>query len=167
VIAVDVGRGQLDWGLRNDPRVHPVEGINARHLRPEDLPLAPEVALVDVSFISLRLVLPAIGECLPHGAEIVMLVKPQFEVGRRAVGKGGIVREAASHREAVARIAAFAVDIGWQVVAVVPSPVAGTKGNLEFFLHVARRADGPPGDGSWPDLVERAVEEAHRQGAEP
>jgi len=115
VLALDVGRGQLDWGLRCDPRVVPLEGINARYLEPTRLPALPRLAVIDVSFISLRLVLPAVAACLAPEGSIVALIKPQFEVGRGKVGKGGIVRDPSLHREAVAEIARFAMDQAWRI----------------------------------------------------
>jgi 23S rRNA (cytidine1920-2'-O)/16S rRNA (cytidine1409-2'-O)-methyltransferase len=136
VLALDVGSGQLDWSLRNDPRVTVLEGINARYLKPGDLPETPDLAVVDVSFISLRLVLPAIAPLVAPGADVVALVKPQFEVGRDEVGPGGIVRDAALHRAAVLRVAREAASIGYQVVGGCPSPIAGAEGNREFFLHL-------------------------------
>lgn len=142
VIALDVGRGQLDWGLRRDPRVHVVEGVNARHLSRDDLPCAPSLATIDVSFISLELVLPPVVGCLVEGGEVVALVKPQFEVGRGAVGRGGIVRDPALHRHSLNKIATFADARGWGVCGVVASQVAGAGGNREFFVHIVPRGPG-------------------------
>jgi 23S rRNA (cytidine1920-2'-O)/16S rRNA (cytidine1409-2'-O)-methyltransferase len=142
VVALDVGRGQLDWTLRNDPRVVPLEGVNARYLAPDALPFRPTLAVVDVSFISLEQVLPAVADCLEPGGEIVALVKPQFEVGRARVGRGGIVRDPALHREVLLRIAAFATGRGWGVRGVARSVVRGATGNVEFFLHMT---PGVPG----------------------
>lgn len=136
VIALDVGAGQLDWGLRNDPRVVVVDGVNARYLEPDRLAFRPGLAVVDVSFISLRHVLPAVGRCLANGGEIVALVKPQFEIGRGRVGRGGIVRDPRDHEEVLARLADFAGEIGWGVEGIVPSPITGAEGNVEFFLHL-------------------------------
>ena len=106
VAALDVGRGQLDWTLRRDPRVRVVDGLNARHLRPEHLPFAPSIAVVDVSFISLELVLPGVTVCLTEPGEVVALVKPQFEVGRGQVGPGGIVRDPGPARRGAGEIRA-------------------------------------------------------------
>jgi 23S rRNA (cytidine1920-2'-O)/16S rRNA (cytidine1409-2'-O)-methyltransferase len=131
VVAVDVGRGQLDWRLRNDPRVVVMEGVNARHLDTVDLPYSAALATIDVSFISLRLVVPALLPHLIAGAWLVCLVKPQFEAGRDQVGKGGIVRDEAIRRQAIDNTVAALVDLGLESVGVIPSPIRGQKGNLE------------------------------------
>ena len=148
VLALDVGTGQLDWSLRNDPRVTVLEGVNARHLAPGDLPETPDLAVIDVSFISLRLVLPALAPLLRDGSDIVTLVKPQFEVGREDVGPGGIVRDPALHRAAVRRVAGAAAGIGCRVVGGCASPITGAEGNREFFLHLRTGA----ATGAAPDL---------------
>jgi 23S rRNA (cytidine1920-2'-O)/16S rRNA (cytidine1409-2'-O)-methyltransferase len=142
VIALDVGRGQLDWGLRNDPRVVVIDGVNARYLEASTLPYRPSLAVVDVSFISLEQVLPAVASCLDPEGEIVALVKPQFEVGRGKVGRGGIVRDESLHREVLSRVAAFVRNHSWGVLGIARSAVAGAEGNVEFFLHVAPGRDG-------------------------
>lgn len=136
VCCVDVGRGQLDWGLRNDPRVVVLEGINARYLEPGALPFRPSLVVIDVSFISLRQVLPATVACLAPGGEVVALVKPQFEVGRGKVGAGGIVRDPALRREVLETLGAFCRASGWGIAAVARSRLRGAEGNVEFFLHV-------------------------------
>ena len=143
VVAVDVGRGQLDWGLRRDPRVVVLEERNARYLVPEDLPYRPSLAVVDVSFISLRQVLVPVCACLAPEAEVVALVKPQFEVGRGRVGRGGIVRDPALHLEVLEGIVTFARDHRLSPRAVSRSPIAGAKGNVEFFLHLTPGRPGP------------------------
>lgn len=138
VIALDVGRGQLDWRLRNDSRVTVLEGVNARHLRTETLPFIAALATVDVSFISLRLIIPAL---LPHLAAeglIICLVKPQFEAGRDQVGKGGIVRDEAVRRETIEETVRSLQALGLEFVGIVESPIRGQKGNLEE-LAVFRR----------------------------
>jgi 23S rRNA (cytidine1920-2'-O)/16S rRNA (cytidine1409-2'-O)-methyltransferase len=161
VTALDVGRGQLDWSLRNDPRVRVLEGVNARYLTPAALPFLPALAVIDVSFISLERVLPPVAACLAPGGEIVALVKPQFEVGRGKVGRGGIVREPERRAEVLHRLAAFARERAWGVLGVVPSPIRGAEGNVEFFLHLAPLRPGLD------DAPLRAmVEEAVRRGAE-
>jgi 23S rRNA (cytidine1920-2'-O)/16S rRNA (cytidine1409-2'-O)-methyltransferase len=131
VIALDVGRGQLDWKLRTDPRVIVVEGVNARHLGEGTLPFAAALATVDVSFISLRLVVPAILPHLLPGAWLVCLVKPQFEAGRDQVGKGGIVRDEAVRRRVIDATIEALTALGLARVGNVPSPIRGQKGNLE------------------------------------
>jgi 23S rRNA (cytidine1920-2'-O)/16S rRNA (cytidine1409-2'-O)-methyltransferase len=139
IFTVDVGQGQLDASLRADGRVVVMERTNARQLTPQMLPEAPGLATVDVSFISLEKVLPAVMAVLAPAGEAVVLVKPQFEVGRGEVGKGGVVRDPAQHRAVLTRLARFAVLRGWHVLGVTASPLTGPKGNREFFLHLGRR----------------------------
>ncbi len=140
VVALDVGRGQLDWKLRNDPRVVVMEGVNARHLAAADLPFPVHLAVVDVSFISLRLVVPPILPAILPGGHLVCLVKPQFEAGRDQVGKGGIVRDEAVRRRVVDATVSGLAALGLELVGVVPSPIRGQKGNLEE-LAVLRKPD--------------------------
>lgn len=136
VYAVDVGYGQFDWSLRNDPRVVLLERTNIRHLNKERVPEEVDFASVDVSFISLRLVLPRVREFLKPGGEAVALVKPQFEVGRAEVGKGGIVRDEARRLEAVEAVRAGAGDCGFRAAGAMESPVRGQKGNVEYLLYL-------------------------------
>jgi len=136
VYAVDVGQGQLDAQLRADGRVVVMEKMNARHLVAATFPDAPDLATIDVSFISLEKVLPAVFGVLAPRGEVVALVKPQFEVGKGLVGKGGVVREPSHHQAVLSRVARFAVLRGWHVRGVVASPLTGPKGNREFFLHL-------------------------------
>lgn len=131
VIALDVGRGQLDWRLRTDPRVVVLEGVNARHLEADDLPFAAHLATIDVSFISLRLVVPAVLPHLLADAWLVCLVKPQFEAGRDQVGKGGIIRDEAVRRRVIDDVIERLQSLGLSFVGSVPSPIRGQKGNLE------------------------------------
>lgn len=138
VYAVDVGQGQLDARLRADGRVVVMEKTNARQLSVHAFPDAPDLATVDVSFISLEKVLPSVFGILAAQGEAVVLVKPQFEVGKGMVGKGGVVRDAAHHRGVVARLARFAVLHGWHVRGVTASPLKGPKGNREFFLRLTK-----------------------------
>jgi 23S rRNA (cytidine1920-2'-O)/16S rRNA (cytidine1409-2'-O)-methyltransferase len=142
VIALDVGRGQLDWRLRTDPRVTVIEGVNARHLEAGALPFASGLATVDVSFISLRLVVPALIPHLLPDAWLVCLVKPQFEAGRDQVGKGGIVRDEAVRREVIDATIEALTALGLALVGSVPSPIRGQKGNLEE-LAVFRVSSSP------------------------
>jgi 23S rRNA (cytidine1920-2'-O)/16S rRNA (cytidine1409-2'-O)-methyltransferase len=135
-MAVDVGYGQLAWSLRQDPRVTVLERVNIRHL--ERLPIPANLAVIDVSFISLRLVLPRVRDLLIPPAEVVALVKPQFEVGKGAVGKGGIVRDPEQHRRVLSELRQFAQESGYEVAAEIPSPILGAKGNREFLLHLRR-----------------------------
>jgi 23S rRNA (cytidine1920-2'-O)/16S rRNA (cytidine1409-2'-O)-methyltransferase len=134
VYAVDVGRGQLDWRLRRDPRVVVREGINARYLRFEHIGEFVDLAVCDVSFISVTLILPAVSALLQPEGEMVILVKPQFEVGRGQVGKGGIVRDPELHRLACERVERAARALGF-TVSVMESPIRGAEGNKEFLLY--------------------------------
>jgi 23S rRNA (cytidine1920-2'-O)/16S rRNA (cytidine1409-2'-O)-methyltransferase len=136
VIAVDVGYGQLAWSLRQDPRVTVMERVNIRYL--ERLPVPADLAVIDVSFISLRLVLPRVRELLSAPADVVALVKPQFEVGKGAVGKGGVVRDPEQHRRVLDELRQFVQENGYTVAGEAPSPILGAKGNREFFLHLRR-----------------------------
>ncbi len=142
VIALDVAHGQLDWKLRNDSRVHVIERANARELSPASLPWRPALATVDVSFISLAKVLPAVAACLAEGGELLAMVKPQFELGRKRVGRGGVVRDPAARREALLSVAVLADDLGLVVRGLASSRLPGPKGNLESFVWFA--ADGEP-----------------------
>ena len=157
VFAVDVGTAQLDVKLRKDPRVVVMEQTNARALDPRVFDEQPSLAVIDVSFISLEKVLPAVFGVLAPRSEIVALVKPQFEVGRQHVGKGGVVREPAQHRAVVQRLARYAVLRGWHALSVTASPLRGPKGNREFFLHLS--AQGRTA-ANLESLIERAVVEA-------
>ena len=133
VVAVDVGKGQLHWNLRTDPRVTVIEGCNARFLTAADVPLMPSVATFDVSFISLTLVMPPVTQMLTPGGALVTLIKPQFEAGREHVGKGGVVRDAAVHEAVVARIRAFGTTtLGLRWVGCCESPIRGPAGNVEY-----------------------------------
>ena len=142
VIALDVAHGQLDWGLRNDERVHVIERSNARALDPADLPWQPSFATIDVSFIGLAKVLPAVAACLAPGGELLALVKPQFELGRERVGKGGVVRDPADRREAVLGAARAAEDMGLTVRGIASSGLPGPKGNLETFVWAGDGGEG-------------------------
>jgi 23S rRNA (cytidine1920-2'-O)/16S rRNA (cytidine1409-2'-O)-methyltransferase len=140
VYAVDVGHGQLDWRLRNDPHVVVLERTNARHLNQTLIPEPAEVVVADVSFISLKLALPAARALAAPDAWLVALIKPQFEVGKGQVGKGGVVRDPALHRAVCDEIARWLADEqGWRVLGVVESPITGPKGNREFLI-AARRS---------------------------
>ncbi len=137
VVALDVGYGQLAWALRQDPRVQVVERVNIRYL--DRLPRPADLAVIDVSFISLRLVLPQVRRLLSPPADVVALVKPQFEVGKAKVGKGGVVRDPEVHREVLRALREFAEGLGYHVRDELPSPVTGAKGNREFFLYLVPR----------------------------
>jgi len=139
VYAVDVGHGQLHWRLRNDPRVMCREGVNARMITREHVPEPCDVAVFDVSFISLRLVIPPVLALLKEQASLVALVKPQFEAGRNQVGRGGIVRDPAVHESVVADMLGFFQDLELIPSGVIPSPVKGARGNQEYLIHAVRK----------------------------
>jgi len=140
VYAVDVGYGQLDWKLRNDPRVVVLEKTNIRYLEAGRLPEPPEFAAIDVSFISLRLVLPQVRSLLISKGEIAALIKPQFEVGKGKVGKGGVVRRPEEHERVIEEIKQAAGALDLEVIGVAESPLVGPKGNKEFFIYL-RKSD--------------------------
>jgi 23S rRNA (cytidine1920-2'-O)/16S rRNA (cytidine1409-2'-O)-methyltransferase len=156
LVALDVGYGLLDLKVRDDPRVVVLERVNARALRPEQLPFGPEVIVVDVSFISLTRVLGAVLACAAPGFDALAMVKPQFEVGRGRVGKGGVVRDPGARADAVRGVARHAEGLGHAVLEVLPSGLPGPKGNVETFLWIAER--GRPGALD-PAALERAVGE--------
>src|SRR4051794_3657245 len=140
VIAIDVGRGQLDWRLRSDPRVIVHEGVNARALTADNVPHPISLVTIDVAFISLRNILPALPPFLEPAADVVALVKPQFEAGREEVGKRGIVSDPAVHAAVLERVTGAAEACGLSRIGMTPSPITGATGNQEFFLHL--RATG-------------------------
>lgn len=163
VTAVDVGYGQLDWRLREDPRVTVLERTNVRDLEPGALPYAPELIAADLSFISLRLVIPALVRCAAPRAGFVLLVKPQFEAGKEEVGQGGVVRDPAVWRRALRDVIEGCRGQGIEVTGVMASPLLGPAGNVEFLVH-ARNAGKYPQvssvDQDFEPTIERAVEEA-------
>ncbi len=154
VVALDVGHGQLDWRLREDPRVVVLEHRNARNLELSWLPGRVDLVTIDVSFISLRLILPGVPAVLTPGADIVALVKPQFEAGRHEVGKGGLVKDAATHRSVMDRVRAAAAGAGLEAVAATPSPITGASGNQEYLLHLRPSSDAALAAAS-PQLLEK------------
>jgi 23S rRNA (cytidine1920-2'-O)/16S rRNA (cytidine1409-2'-O)-methyltransferase len=135
--ALDVAYGELDWRLRNDPRVTVLERVNARGLRAADLPYAPDLVVADLSFISLTKVLPALLRCVAPRFDVLAMVKPQFEVGRERVGKGGVVRDADARRDALVAVASCARALGASVLGFASSGLPGPKGNLETFVRLA------------------------------
>jgi 23S rRNA (cytidine1920-2'-O)/16S rRNA (cytidine1409-2'-O)-methyltransferase len=151
VHAVDVGRGQLAWSLRDDPRVTVRERTNVRHLEPEALGGAVDLTVADLSFISLLTVAPALARCTSPKGQMVLLVKPQFEAGRARVGKGGIVRDAAVHRAVLREVRDGLRASGVHVVGLIPSPLRGADGNVEFLARC---------DATGPALGDEAVDEA-------
>jgi 23S rRNA (cytidine1920-2'-O)/16S rRNA (cytidine1409-2'-O)-methyltransferase len=136
VIALDVGHGQLDWKIRQDPRVLVKEGVNARALTSADVPYAVDIVTIDVSFISLGHIFPALRAFLAPDAEIVALVKPQFEAGRAEVGKGGVITDPVIHEAVLQKVTDQALAAGLRRIAMTPSPITGATGNREFFLHL-------------------------------
>ncbi len=161
VLAVDVGYGQLAWSLRTDERVTVMERVNVRDLTPDMVGEPPTLIVGDLSFISLRLVLPALAACAAETAEFALLVKPQFEVGRERVGPGGVVRDPLLRAEAVADVAAAARSLGLTVKGVTASPLPGPSGNVEYLLWLGKGSEHEP----VPDLtaaIERAVAEGPR-----
>ncbi|HEX6501065.1 MAG TPA: TlyA family RNA methyltransferase [Micromonosporaceae bacterium] len=144
VVAVDVGYGQLAWSLRTDARVRVIDRTNVRQLTPDAIGGPAELTVADLSFISLRLVLPALAACTVADGDLVPMVKPQFEVGRERVGSGGVVRDPALRAEAVLAVTSTAADLGFGVGGVTVSPLPGPSGNVEFFVWLRR--DAPPPD---------------------
>jgi 23S rRNA (cytidine1920-2'-O)/16S rRNA (cytidine1409-2'-O)-methyltransferase len=134
VFAVDVGYGQLAWKLRQDPRVIAIERTNIRYISAEIIPVPVDLVVIDVSFISLRIVVPAVLKFMKKGARILALIKPQFEVGKGKVGKGGVVRDAALHDEVIRSLKEFFIETGLLCESVIPSPILGPKGNKEFII---------------------------------
>jgi 23S rRNA (cytidine1920-2'-O)/16S rRNA (cytidine1409-2'-O)-methyltransferase len=141
LFAVDVGHGQLAWKLRNDPRVTVMEKVNARFLSREDIPDVADLCVIDVSFISLTLILPRAFELIAPEGMILALIKPQFELQRKDVGRGGIVRGPALHEKAQQKIVKFVEEANYHVVGLVPSTITGTDGNQEFFICIRKRSD--------------------------
>src|SRR5262245_35417393 len=142
VIALDVGHGQLDWKLRQDPRVIVREGINARALSVANVPHPVDLVTIDVSFISLHLIFPALARLLTRQADVVALVKPQFEAGRQEVGKRGVITDPAIHEAVLLKVTDDARVAGFRRVAMTPSPITGASGNREFFLHLKKNPTG-------------------------
>ncbi|WP_298177963.1 TlyA family RNA methyltransferase [Saccharomonospora sp.] len=142
VVAVDVGRGLLDWRLRTDDRVTVLDKTNVRTLTPEAIGGVVDLVVADLSFISLRLVLPALASCAEEGADLLPMVKPQFEVGRQRLGSGGVVRDAELRTEAVSEVLAEATRCGLRTLGVVASPLPGPSGNVEYFAWLRKNAEG-------------------------
>ena len=161
VYSIDVGYGQLDWKLRNDPRVTVMERTNARYLKPESFETRPSVTVMDVSFISIRLILPVAAEIMGPEGVFYTLIKPQFEAGRERIGKNGVVRDPETHRDVLNSIVAFTEKMGWRTVRLDYSPITGPKGNIEFLAEI--RKDSGQQDAVTPDIVDSVVEDAHRK----
>ncbi|MBP3720738.1 MAG: TlyA family RNA methyltransferase [Clostridia bacterium] len=144
VYAVDVGYGQLDWKLRNDPRVTVMERTNARYLKEESFPERPGITVMDVSFISIRLILPVAAGIMGDSGVFYTLIKPQFEAGREKVGKKGVVRDRAVHEEVLSSVVSFTETFGWRVCRLDYSPITGPEGNIEFLAEIRHRDDDSP-----------------------
>ena len=158
VFAIDVGYGELNWKIRNDPRVVVMERTNIRYVTPEDLGEKLDLSVIDVSFISLRIVLPAIKNLLKENqGQVLCLIKPQFEAGRENVGKNGVIRDAAVHKEVLDTIVALAKELGFKILGLTFSPVKGPAGNIEFLGHLTL-ADV---EGIEPDTAD-VVAQAHK-----
>jgi 23S rRNA (cytidine1920-2'-O)/16S rRNA (cytidine1409-2'-O)-methyltransferase len=167
VVAIDVGYNQLDWSLRSDPRVHVMERTNFRYMQPSDLPIGikPNLATIDVSFISLKLILPPLKALLAPEAVIVALIKPQFEAGREKVGKSGVIRDGAVHREVLHTVLGFAAEQGFVLQGLTFSPITGGEGNIEFLaywtLDPSKQSTNPAVlDSAWITKIDDVVREA-------
>lgn len=158
VYSIDVGYGQLDWKLRSDPRVTCMEKTNFRYLKPEELPETPDFASCDVSFISLSKILPAASEILPEKAQMVCLIKPQFEAGREKVGKKGVVRDPAVHREVIEAAIGYAGESGFRLLGLDFSPIRGPEGNIEYLMYLEK---GTPSDGDLSKQIAALVVRSH------
>ena len=161
VYAIDVGHGQLDWKLRNDPRVVCMEKTNIRYVLPEHMGEPAEFSSIDVSFISLTKVLPPVYDLLIPEGEVVCLIKPQFEAGREKVGKKGVVREPETHLEVICKVISFARNMGFAVLHLEYSPIKGPEGNIEYLLHLKKLLPGAQMPES-PVNPEQVVQEAHQ-----
>ena len=161
VYAVDVGHGQLDWKLRNDPRVVCMEKTNIRYVTPDDIEDKIGLSSIDVSFISLTMVLGPVKALLTDDGQVVCLIKPQFEAGREKVGKKGVVREKNTHLEVIRKVMEFASEIGFEILNLEFSPIKGPEGNIEYLLHLQNHTDGQI-RGEFPVDEEAVVESAHQ-----
>ena len=161
VYAIDVGYGQFDWNLRQDPRVTLMERQNARYLTPEMVPLHPTVTVMDVSFISIRLILPVAASLMGPEGVFYTLVKPQFDAGRGKVGKNGVVRDASVHEEVLRGLADFAPEFGWHITGLDFSPVTGPKGNMEFLARI--EPEGEEKSNVTESMIHAVVKQAHSE----
>lgn len=159
VYAIDVGYGQLDWKIRSNPRVTVLERTNARYLTHAQIPCVPDVTVMDVSFISVRLILPVAAELMERRGRFYILIKPQFEAGREHVGKKGVVRDPNVHRQVVEEIAAFAPGFGYCMTQVDFSPITGPEGNIEYIAQLLPASDGVP--QVTPERILQVVQQAH------
>lgn len=160
VYAIDVGYGQLDWKIRSDPRVTVLERTNARYLTHEEIPCTPDVTVMDVSFISVKLILPRAAELMEMKGKFYILVKPQFEAGKERVGKKGVVRDPAVHRDVIENIRSFLPEMRYRMAQLDFSPITGPEGNIEYIAELLPETpDGPRVDE---ERIRQVVEEAHR-----
>ena len=159
VYAIDVGYGQFDWKLRNDERVTVMERTNARYLTPEQVPLHPTVTVMDVSFISIKLILPVAAQLMGDEGVFYTLIKPQFEAGKDRVGKKGVVREPKVHEDVIQSIVDFAPTFGWQVQTLDYSPITGPEGNIEFLAKITKRTSEE--EPCTPEMIRELVARAH------
>ena len=163
VYAIDVGYGQLDWNLRNDPRVKVMERTNARYMEPAWFESPLDFASIDVSFISLDKILPPLFRCLCENGQVAALIKPQFEAGKGKIGKHGVVSDSQVHCEVCNKVLAFAAKAGFTIGGLSFSPIKGPKGNIEFLLWLKKFSDCDPMGSIWsPEQVADVVVEAHR-----
>jgi 23S rRNA (cytidine1920-2'-O)/16S rRNA (cytidine1409-2'-O)-methyltransferase len=163
VVAVDVGSGQLAWKLRNDPRVSVLEKTNVRYLKAEDLPVQPDLAVIDVSFISLELILPVIHSLLTGVGSVVALIKPQFEAGRELASKGkGVIRDPEIHRRVIQRVFSCSVGLGWTLEGLTHSPIKGPEGNIEFIAYWSL-TPSPSLENDANRLISDVVSVAHKE----
>jgi len=162
VIAVDVGYGQLDWRLRQDGRVEVLERVNLRYLKPENISQPASLATADVSFISLVKIIEAIYGCLTKDGSMLLLVKPQFEVGRGQVGKGGIVKDPAKHKQALQDVAQALSGMGLSIQGITYSRLVGAKGNIEFWLYAAKGRPAAISSGRLSSVIDEVVLAAHK-----
>lgn len=160
VIAIDVGRGQLDWKLRNDARVTCMEKTNIRYVKPEDIAYSADFSSIDVSFISLTKVLLPVKELLTENGRVVCLIKPQFEAGREKVGKHGVVRDKKVHEEVILKVLLYANNIGFSVLGLDYSPIKGPEGNIEYLAYLVK-GTGEDSSEPYEFLIEKVVEAAH------
>lgn len=165
VVAVDVGYGQLAWKLQTDPRVHVLDRTNVRTLDPRAVAPAPQVVVGDMSFISLTLVIPALVAAAAPNADFLLMVKPQFEIGKDRLGHGGVVRDPAHHVETVEKVARCALAEGLAIAAVQASPLPGPSGNIEYFIHMRKGHPTPIDPGTLTDHIRDAVRRGPAGGA--
>lgn len=162
VYAIDVGYGQLDWKLRQDPRVVVMERTNIRYVKPENLGESCDIAVIDVAFISLTLVLPVARTLLKPDGIIIALIKPQFEAGREKVGRKGVVKDPLVHAEVVHKIYDFITDMGFRVGGITHSPITGAEGNIEYLIYAASEGKSCSTESFPKAMVKNVIEESHR-----